>query len=114
MRGRHLVVVGDGCFLKIPFGLVQGGQLLVVLVQAHAAGAVAILVGQVQALLVHAISDAVLLFLQPALTVAEPQAIGGALPLQPQRCDLLVKSVGVGLYCPSLLGQPALLIHRQH
>ncbi|MOA56875.1 hypothetical protein D3C78_1809440 [compost metagenome] len=72
------------------------------------------MVGQVQTLLVHTIGDAVLLVLQTALTVAQPQAIGGALPLQPQRLDLLIEGVGVGLHRPGLLGQPALLVGSQH
>lgn len=69
-------------------GLVECCQLLVVLIKAHAAGAVAVLVGQVQALLVDAISDSVLLILQAALTITQAKPVSGALSLQPQRCDL--------------------------
>ncbi|MNR58395.1 hypothetical protein D3C85_1793840 [compost metagenome] len=55
--------------MQILLSRFQRLQFGVVLVQAHAARAVAVLVGQLQALLVEAVVDSVVLFRQPALPV---------------------------------------------
>ncbi|MNP75261.1 hypothetical protein D3C76_1722920 [compost metagenome] len=72
------------------------------------------MVGQIQALLVHAVGDAVLLILQTALAVAQPEARGRPLPLLAQCLHLLIKCAGVGLHRLSLLAQSSFLVRGQY
>ncbi|MNT99385.1 hypothetical protein D3C72_2422170 [compost metagenome] len=60
--------------MQVLLGSFQRRQLLVVLIEAHAARAVAVLVRQFQSLLVEAVVDTVLLIRQPTLSVTLAKA----------------------------------------
>ncbi|MNF71103.1 hypothetical protein D3C84_530470 [compost metagenome] len=96
--------------MQVLLRCLQRGQLLGVLVETHTAGAVAVLIGQLQALLVKSIIDAVLLVRQPTLPVTLAKTRGRAQSLLPKRINLLLQRAGVRIDRESLFTQSPLFV----
>ncbi|MDF5973368.1 hypothetical protein P4048_06500 [Pseudomonas aeruginosa] len=88
-------------------------QLVVVLVEAHATRAVAVLARQVQALLCESVVKAATLIEQAALLRAHAHGSGGTLTLEGQRILLLLERIAVGLDCLGLFLQAPLFVELE-
>ena len=114
LSGRHLLIIAERGLRKVGFAFIDGSELLVVLVRTHVARGVGFVPGQIQALLVSLVSNAIQLTVEGVLTVTLTNAERGPLPRLLQRLILPTQRIGVVIDRQGLLFKAPLLIDCQY